>query len=154
MNNYNVQWHKFQDWAQRKGVKAIPANPEHVAIYLSERHETRGHKPATLKMAAAAISYVHKAALKDDPCASTEVKRILRCATRKAGKSQRQAEALTEEAFEAIRTVAQVPRRGRGGRMETPETARIRGNLDIALISLMRDAMLRVSEASAVKWQT
>ena len=42
---------------------------------------------------------------------------------------------------------------GRGGRYESQETARSRGNLDIALISLMRDAMLRVSEAAALGWR-
>ena len=36
--------------------------------------------------------------------------------------------------------------------MEKPETARSRGDVDIALIGLMRDAMLRVSEAAALTW--
>ena len=72
--------------------------------------------------------------------------------TRKAGRSQKQAEALTEEAFAVIQSNARKPRRGRGGRFESQETAICRGNLDIALISLMRDAMLRVSEAAALSW--
>ena len=40
-----------------------------------------------------------------------------------------------------------------GGRFESWEIARCRGNLDIALISLMRDAMLRVSEAAVLTWR-
>ena len=51
-----------------------------------------------------------------DPCASPAVQRTLRSATRKAGKSQKQAEALTTEALAAIQSTACIPRRGRGGR--------------------------------------
>ena len=80
------------------------------------------------------------------------MKRTLRSATRRAGRSQKQAEALTEEAFAVIESNACKPRRGRGGRFENQETARYRGNFDVALISLMRDAMLRVSEAAALSW--
>ena len=152
MKNYRVQWNNFIMWAVGKGIRALPADPAQVAAYLAERIEEHGHKPATLRAAAAAIAFVHRAAGQDDPCASPEVKRTLRSATRKAGKGQKQAEALTAEAVNAIRSSACKPRRGRGGRFESQETARCRGNLDIALISLMRDAMLRVSEAAVLTW--
>ena len=97
--------------------------------------EEHGHRPATLRVAASAIAFVHKTVGMDDPCASLEVKRTLRSATRKAGRSQKQAEALTVDALDAIRSTACKPRRGRGGRFEGQKTARCRGNLDIALIS-------------------
>ena len=152
MKNYRVQWNNFINWAAGKGVRALPADPRHVAAYLAERIEEHGHKPATLRAAAAAIAFIHRSAGQDDPCASPEVKRTLRSATRKAGRSQKQAQALTDEALVAIRSTACSPRPGRGGRPEGRETARCRGNLDIALISLMRDAMLRVSEAAVLTW--
>ena len=150
--NYRTQWKYFVLWTSRRGISALPADPIQVAAYLAERMEERGHKPATLRVAASAIAFAHRTAGLDDPCASAEVKRTLRSATRKAGRSQKQAEALTVEAFAAIRSTAHEPRRGRGGKLETREAARYRGNLDIALISLMRDAMLRVSEAAALTW--
>ena len=150
---YGFQWRNFLLWALGRGVSALPAAPEQVAAYLAERLEKHGHKPATLRMAASAIAFVHKVAGIDDPCASREVKRILKGANRKLGRSQKQAEALTCEALEAIRMTAHIPRRGRGGRWERPEIAKNRGDLDIALISLMRDAMLRVSEAAALTWR-
>ena len=153
MANYRVQWRNFLVWAEAKGIRAFPAGPAHVAVYLAERIEDHGHKPATLRAAASAIAFVHKTAGVDDPCASPEVKRTLRSATRKAGRSQKQAEALTAEALDAIQSTACKPRRGRGGRFESQEKARCRGNLDIALVSLMRDAMLRVSEAAALTWK-
>ena len=150
--NYGVQWRSFLGWAQDKGVDAFPAEPEVVAAYLSERIQEHQHKPATLRSAACAIAFVHKSAGADDPCASQEVKRMLKAATRKEGRCQKQAAALTAEGMEAIRSTAHSPRLGRGGRLERPETARNRGNLDIALIGLMRDAMLRVSEAAVLTW--
>ena len=153
MKNYRVQWRSFILWAVGKGIRALPADPAQVAAYLAERIEEHGHKPATLRAAASAIAFVHRAAGHDDPCSSPEVKRTLRSATRKAGKRQKQARALTAEAMTAIQITACKRRRGRGGRVESRETARCRGNLDIALISLMRDAMLRVSEAAVLTWR-
>ena len=150
--NYSAQWRNFIIWALARGVTAIPADPTHVAGYLAERIEKQGHKPATLRMAAAAIAFVHKAAGVNSPCASLEVKRLLKGATRKAGRSQKQACALTAEALTAIESTARNPRRGRGGKLESQETAKLRGNLDIALIYAMRDAMLRVSEAASMDW--
>ena len=152
MKNYRVQWSSFTMWAGGKGIRALPADRAQVAAYLAERIEEHGHKPATLRAAAAAIAFVHRAAGHDDPCATPEVKRTLKSATRKAGMRQKQAEALTAEALTAIQSTASNPRLGRGGRLESQETARCRGNLDIALISLMRDAMLRVSEAAVLTW--
>ena len=153
MKNYRVQWRSFIVWAVGKGIQALPADPAQVAAYLAERIEEHDHKPATLRAAASAIAFVHRAAGHDDPCSSPEVKRTLRSATRKAGKRQKQAKALTAEAMTAIQITACKRRRGRGGRVESRETARCRGNLDIALISLMRDAMLRVSEAAVLTWR-
>ena len=153
MKNYRVQWNNFIMWAVGRGIRVLPADPGQVAAYLAERIEEHGHKPATLRAAAAALAFVHRTAGQDDPCSSPEVKRTLRSATRKAGRDQKQAEALTAEALDAIQSTARKPRRGRGGRFETQETARCRGNMDIALISLMRDGMLRVSEAAVLTWR-
>ena len=146
--NYRVQWRNFIVWAYGKGIRAFPASPAQVSAYLAERIEEHGHKRATLRVAASAIAFAHKTAGVDDPCASPEVKRTLRSATRKVGRSQKQAEAL-----DTIQSTACKPRRGRGGRFESQETAKCRGNLDIALISLMRDALLRVSEAAVLTWR-
>ena len=150
--NYRVQWRRFTNWALGRGVTALPADPVQVATYLAERLERDGHRPATLRAACSAISFVHRNAELDDPCAEPEVRRTLKSATRKAGSFQKQADALTAEAFTVIETTAYTPRRGRGGRLETPESARRRGCLDMAMMSLMRDGMLRLSETSALTW--
>ena len=152
IKNYRIQWKGFTTWASRRGVTALPADPSQVASYLAERIEQHGHRPATLRVAAAAIAFVHRTAGIDNPCASPQVKRTLQGATRKAGRSQRQAEALTAEALAVIEPVARNRRPGRSGQLESPHTAEKRGNLDVALIRLMRDAMLRISEAAALSW--
>ena len=70
MKNYRVQWNNFINWAAGKGIRALPADPRHVAAYLAERIEELGHKPSTLRAAAAAIAFIHRSAGQDDPCAS------------------------------------------------------------------------------------
>ena len=153
MTNYRAQWNNFVLWTGERGIRALPAEPAQVSAYLEERMERHGHRPATLRVAASAITFVHRNASLADPCTSLEVKKTLRCATRKAGKHQKQAEALTAEAMAEIESTACKPRLGRGGRWESRETAKRRGNLDIALVNLMRDAMLRVSEAAVLTWK-
>ena len=153
LSSYRTQWRSFCTWAATQGVPTLPAEPNQIASYLAERIEVHGHKPATLRVAASAIAFAHRAAGLDDPCSAAEVRRTLSGASRKAGRFQKQAEALTADAFAAICSTARIPRPGRGGRLERPTTAAARGDMDIALIGLMRDAMLRVSEAAALAWQ-
>ena len=49
-----------------------------------------------------------------------------------------------------IQATVRISRRGRGGRMETPETAGAR--VDVALALTLRDGDLRVSEAASLVW--
>ena len=66
--------------------------------------------------------------------------------------AQKQAAPLHAEALAAIRATAFTRRRTRGGHTETAEYARRRGLVDVALASVMRDGLLRVSEAAALRW--
>ena len=66
--------------------------------------------------------------------------------------AQRQAVPLHAEALAAIRATACTRRRTRGGHTETAEYAQRRGLVDVALASVMRDGLLRVSEAAALRW--
>ena len=151
--SYRSQWRLFERWAALKGISALPASPTHVALYLAERLFTLNHKPSTLRAAAAAIAHVHKTAGRGDPCADPEVRNALRSASRIMGTIQKQADALTSQVFLLIIENANRPRLGRGGRLENRQSAGRRARSDIAMISLMRDAMLRVSEAAALKWE-
>ncbi len=152
IRSYRSQWRSFVTWATARRVPAVPAKPEHVAAYLAERFEQLGHKPATLRVAAAAIAYVHNNCGLDSPCSHPDVKRTLRGATRVAGRAQKQAKGLTADALDAIAATACRQRLGKNGRRESAQAAARRGSLDIALVRLMRDAMLRVSECAALTW--
>ncbi len=152
LRSYRSQWRSFVTWADERGSPAVPAEPEHVAVYLAERFEQHGHKPATLRVAAAAIAYVHSSCGLPNPCNHQDVKRTLRGATRVAGKAQKQAKGLTADALDAIEAVACRRRLGKNGRRESAQNAARRGSVDIALVRLMRDALLRVSECAALTW--
>ena len=151
--NYRSQWRRFCIWTDNRGVSALPTDPLQVAAYLAERLVKHGHKPATLQAAVAAIGYMHRAEGFSDPCEAAEVKDILRSARRMAGSEQRQAKGITDDDLRAIIESACKPRRWSDGRMESAEAALRRGLKDIALISTMRDGLLRVSEAAALLWQ-
>ena len=149
---YGSSWAQFLAWADGEGLQALPAPPAAVAAYLAHRSED-GRSLATLRMDRQAIRAAHIEAGGPDPTASEGVRRVLRGLSRqRAGEGRRQAAALTAEALGAIRATAATPRTGPTGRTESPEAARRRGAVDIALASVMRDAMLRRSEAAALTW--
>ena len=152
--NYEGAWRLFARWAGREGFSALPAKPETVAAYLAER-AADGLSPASLRMDRAAIRHHHSEAGHANPADNEGVRRVMRGLTRRAaqeGRTPRQAAALTAKALEAIRATAHLRRTGPGGRTEGPRTARRRGRVDVALISVMRDAMLRRGEAAALTW--
>ncbi len=140
--NYRCQWRIWTAWANYREVAAIPAASALVGAFLAERAEF-GIKPATLRVAAAAISHHHIMAGIDSPI-DRSVRDILGAIERLYGGAQKQAA--------AIRVTACAPRRGRGGNMETEEYAHRRGLADIALASVMRDGMLRIGEAASLIW--
>ena len=148
--NYRSQWRAWSQWAEYRGVSALPAHPDMVEAYLSERAEF-GHKPSTLRTTASAIAFVH--AMHEIPSpVNHNVRETLKGLSEQYGRGQKQATALTAEGLAAIRATACLPRRGRGGRTETAEFARRRGLVDIAMVSLMRDALLRIGEAAELTW--
>ena len=152
--NYAGAWRLFARWAGREGFSALPAKPETVAAYLAER-AADGLSPASLRMDRAAIRHHHSEAGHANPADNEGVRRVMRGLTRRAayeGRTPKQAAALTARALEAIRATAHLPRTGPGGRTEGARTARRRGRVDVALVSVMRDAMLRRSEAGPLTW--
>ena len=62
----------------------------------------------------------------------------------------RQADALTADALTRVREILRIPRRGRGGRLESAETAQHLADLDLAIIGVLADGGLRRSEAAVI----
>lgn len=159
---YRSQLRAWATWCVQRGTSPAEADAETLVTYIRERAEgvvigERLHRPAkpnSLNVACAAISKAYELAGMHDVTKHPRVREALRAhryRMAREGVRVRQAEALTAENMAAIRATALLPRRGRGG-MESEETARRRGLADIALIGLMRDCMLRRSEAADARW--
>ena len=129
----------------------MPASPEDVAAYLEDRSET-GARPSTLRVVAAAIARNHKDAGFDAPVHQGVARTVLDDLTQDDAPGGSRTLALDLGCYLAIRKTASEPRWGRGGRLERTTSVRRRGAVDIAMIGLMRDARLRVSEATALTW--
>ena len=143
---YRSQWAQWAAWAAARRCPLLPAAPEHVAAYLTERAEG-GAKPASLRASAAALAFAHRAADLPSPTEAAGVRTVLRGLSRVHAAPQAQAAALTDDALASIRQTAERPRAG-----ETQEAARRRGLVDVALVQLLADTGLRRSEASALTW--
>ena len=154
VRTYASAWESFSSYCAAVGWNAMPADPVHVAAYLVDRAKT-GRSLSSIKHSRAAIAHAHKEAGMPDPCSNEGVRRVLRGLSRQAaeaGRVSKQAAALTAEALSAIRATATKPRTGPTGRTESAKAAERRGCVDVALCSLMRDALLRRSECAALQW--
>ena len=152
---YSAAWGRFQAWAKDEGVMPLPADPVTVAAYLVHR-DALGLSFASLAMDRKAISFFHRCAGLPTPTASEGVKMTLAGVRNRAaerGRAEpRQARGLREAGLEAIVETAHIPRVYPSGRTESSQTARWRGAVDIAIVSVMRDALLRRGEAANLRW--
>ena len=107
---------------------------------------------ASIEKARAAISHFHAAAgmqKGDNPARRSLMAETVR-GWRNRATAPRQADALTADVLARVREVLRIPRRGRGGRLESSETAQRRASLDLAIIGVLADGGLRRSEAEAL----
>ena len=149
--SYASQWNRFVAWCEASGRSSLPASPEHVAAYLRDKWES-GAKPSTLKVVVAAITRNHKEGGFDVPLRHGAARTVLDELTQDDSPVPTRALPLDLDCYLAIRKTAYEPRSSRGGGMERVSNARRRGALDVAIIGLMRDARLRVSDAAALVW--
>ena len=150
---YGSAWRGFQAWADSGGHSSLPATPQAVALYLGHLAAT-GRSLASVQQARSAVSHFHAAAgiqKGDNPALHPVVAEAIK-GWRNRAPAPRQADALTSDALARVREVLRLPRRGRGGRMESPETAQRRAALDLAIIGVLADGGLRRSEAAALTW--
>ena len=149
---YDQAWQRFAAFAAAHDAEPMPADPLLVGQYLS----MIGNDccPSTVRIHAAAIAARHRDAGRDSPCKHVGVKRIIEGHSRRRGRAEKQAKPLDAPAYQKLCEAALRPRRGRGGGIESREASHARGALDVALISVMRDAMLRRAEAAALNWSS
>ena len=151
---YNQAWRRFETWAASRGRgHSLPVSPELVAAFLAELAEA-GKSVATLRLTKSALAAVHRSTGHQDPTDNEGVKKVMAGIARANGRPQRQAKPLTENALAAVKATAMQPRRhqGRAVRGENAWNARRRGQVNVALLSVLRDGLLRRSEAAALRW--
>lgn len=96
---YQSSWEAWQRWCDARQVLALPAAPEQIVAWLSERAE--GAKVATLEKDLAALAAVHRIAELLGPRSHPAVRAVLRGIRRKKGVAQRQVMALRVEDLRA-----------------------------------------------------
>lgn len=146
---YSRAWRQFAEWAATEGHE-LPSSTA-VAAYLQHLAD-QGKRLATLKAFLAAARKVHILMGWPD-LRVLEVVETQQRLRREIGGPQKQALGLTQEGIAAILETAREPIRKRGGVLETTEEAQERGDMDVALVCLMSDSMLRISEAAALQWR-
>lgn len=136
----------FKNWCDANSFCDRPAELGTILAYITDRAENLA--VATIRTAIAAIRSYHEDANLQSPTTHPEVRKTLKGLARQHRRTRRQATALDTDAFTSICAAAFVPKDH-----ESQHEADRRGTFDIALISVMRDAMLRRSEAAAAKWR-
>ena len=148
---YESQWRNWRAWAEYRDVSELPAHPDMVRAYMAERAEF-GVSPKTLRVSASALAHIHSLSGFPSPI-DDSVRRTLKDLGQQYRRGQRQAVGLTEVAMAAVKVAVLQPRRKKYGHMESVEEARQRGMADIAMMLLMRDALLRIGEAAELRWE-
>ncbi len=148
---YKSAWATFASWANLNGHKALPAEAQVIAAYLTEMESNR-KSASTIEGARAAIGAAHRDAGLVDPTQHEGVRRVLRGVKRQArGRGRGQAQGLTAEDIAAMLATADIPRQtGRG--IESTDQASARGAIDKAICGLLFHGGLRRSEAAALTW--
>ncbi len=121
-------------WCEEKGLKALPATPESIAVFLRREAETKS--VATVRRRAATISRLHKAAGVENPCEHELVKLALKGIAKTKGTDQRQAAPLSGR--DAVTICA------RSG-------DRLIDARNLALLLVGRDLLARSSELVAIQ---
>ena len=105
-------------------------------------------------MRLAAIASAHRLGNHPDPTPFPLVRATLKRLAREHGKPRRQAKDLTSDALAAVKATARIQRvhQGKRRRKETESQVAKRAAVDLALLQVMRDGLLRRSEASALTW--
>ena len=151
MRTYHTQWRIFSEWALQKRSARLPASPETVAKYLTERSE-RGASASTIRASATAIGAFHRKNELESPTYSWLVRSTVRTLTHQHKEPTTSAKPLNDKALLSILSTALTRRIGRGGFREKRSTAKRRGKWDIAMVRLLSDAPLGRSEAAALVW--
>ena len=154
--NYNSQWRTCRNWLLAHGLNdTLPTQPQDLAKYLVA---ISSKKISTIKLAVAAINFKHREAGHPAPGEHPAIKKYLKGLNKEKiekGEHADQVKPLTLFDIVRIEATACLRRTEKrvGGKSvarqrgtERMHTARIRGQIEIAIIKTLHSGMLRVSE--------
>jgi site-specific recombinase XerD len=102
---YRADWSHFESWCKSHGQSSLPANPDTVALYVTDLAAT--HKPATITRRLSAVSQGHQIAGMESPTKAAKVRLVLAGIRRTLGTAQ---EAKTPVLVEDLkRMIARLP---------------------------------------------
>lgn len=152
---YETGWNSWARWAAANGIRAFKATFKHIRLWLATLY-MEGKKISTLRTYLAAVAHRLRDRRGPNPAHHPRVRLALAGLVRHAverGITARQADPLRAEHIGRIIGAASTSRRNQpGGRLETPEQAQKRANIDIAMVVVAHDGLLRCSEMLALKW--
>lgn len=131
---YAASWRSFTDFCAGRGIAALPAAPQTVALYVTQRSEQCAI--STIRLNLAAIASKHAENGLESPCTHEVVRRILRGMARTKGTATRRKDAITIDPLRAM--LLEI--RGDG----------LKATRDRALLLLGFAAALRRSELAAI----
>jgi hypothetical protein len=142
---YRSYWKYWSKWCAQQEIDPLDASPEQISIFLAE--EAGRLEMKSVELYVPAIACVYDVAYPDraNPARAALVKQEMRGLKRKHPKPPAQMTGLTAEDFARIEATARRPQP-----WETERQALVRGTTDLAIIGIMRDGLLRVSEVAAL----
>ena len=148
---YGDWWQRFLRWVEEHGLSTtMPIDAEILALYLTVHREK--YKFNTLGVVKKAVRHAHLSAGFNSPTDEEVVVEVMAGLKReKRGEVVDQAEPLTRDKLARIIATARL-RRPRGRGIEREENALERGNMDIALVHVQFDGMLRLEELVELRW--
>ena len=152
--SYRYAWRSWTRWCEARGAEPFTGDPRLPAYYLLEQAK-KGRSRSSCVVHRAAIAYHHEKHGHPNPCGHPGMRAIMRGLGKRIRKLRggpKQARPLTADMLPKIEETAPLPRTLKDGRRENPDRARRRGDMDLAIIHSMRDAMLRAGEAAAATW--
>jgi integrase len=145
---YQSQLNGFAEWCDGRGAQSLPADPETVAAYLTDRGPERSASWVT--QALAAIRKAHRIAGADDPTGAEGVKRTVKGVKRKHGSPPEPKAAARTKHIRRMVEAIQRPEPGPDAGAERA-AAYLRALRDRAMILLGYAAALRRAELAAVR---
>lgn len=144
---YKKHLRYFASWCDGRTIARTQVVTEHVQVYLREARENRRVSVSWQGCAAAAIKKALAWDGRADAVDWDSVAAQLRIYRKWDRQQPAQVDGITREYFELLEAAAWHPMEG-----EWPEKTARRATLDLALIAVMRDSLLRRSEAAAMRW--